>query len=186
MHAGGGAGTTPGNRAARGWRGIAVSVAAPWHRTARRPTPIPAIHPRQGRGFAEQLWSGRDGPPYFHKVRRRPALDAAAAGEAAAARAFLEEALQQNWRAELDYGLGGKVPEAEALLVVCSPAAAAQLLRAALGGEHAPPPPGSVAAVGVGGTEAGAAADWASLPRTLVLGGWAPAAGEVLQLPGLL
>ena len=130
--------------------------------------------------FAQQLWSGRDRAPYFLKVRARDALDTAAAGSgadaAAAAGKVWQELLQQNWRVELDAGLGGPLPESEALLLVCSPDAVRQLLAAA----GAPLPgglgnggvaPGSVSALQVDGTQAGDPADWQRLAKRLLLAG---------------
>jgi hypothetical protein len=69
----------------------------------------------QARRAAASAWEtlGRAGPPLFLKVRVRAALtelDAGggggAAAAAAAAEAFWAEIAAQNWRTELDYGLG--------------------------------------------------------------------------------
>ena len=131
--------------------------------------------------FAQQLWSGRDRAPYFLKVRARKALDAAATGSGAGAAAgeVWQELLQQNWRVELDAGLGGPLPESEALLLVCSPDGVRRLLAEA----GAPLPDslassgvalGSVSALQVDGTQAGDPADWQQLAKRLLLAGVVP------------
>ena len=100
----------------------------------------------QALATAQALWAGRDGAPYFQRVRCRPALDVAAGADSAepqqqaasstaavaAASEVLRELLGQNWRVELDAGLGGALggPDSEALLLVCAPQAVAQLLAA--------------------------------------------------------
>jgi hypothetical protein len=136
--------------------------------------------------FAQQLWSGRDRAPYFLKVHAREALDTAAATgsrAAAAAGEVWQELLQQNWRVELDAGLGGPLPESEALLLVCSPDAVRQLLAAAgaplsnsLGSGGVAP--GSMSALQVGGTQAGDPADWQQLVKRLLLAGVMPEASS--------
>lgn len=78
--------------------------------------------------LAKTVWAGRDGPPYFHKVRVRNSLDKAAA-DMNAANAFWHEVLSQNWRMELDYGLGVEIPNEDTLLVVCSYRTLQQLLE---------------------------------------------------------
>lgn len=110
---------------------------------------------------AAEVWDalGRAGPPLFLKTRKRAALtelDAAAAagaaGEgappsaaaAAAAEAFWSELAGQNWRTELDYGLGmgdeaaaastaGAVREEPVLVLVATPRAARALAAHAAG-----------------------------------------------------
>lgn len=145
--------------------------------------------------FAQQLWSGRDRAPYFLKVRTRAALDEAGGGEdaaaaaAAAAEAVWQELLQQNWRVELDAGLGAPLQEREVLLLVCSPRGVEQLLAAAgapLPAGSGPPPPGSVSALQAGGTQAGDPADWRQLGKRLLLAAADPAAagGGVLAALG--
>ena len=137
-------------------------------------------------GFAAQLWEGRAGPPYFLRPRRRDALDAAAAGEqdggAAAAAEVWGELLSQNWRVELDYGLGTAVQQAEVLLVVAAPAAVRQLLRAAAGegaaGGDGKAQPASLSAVRVGATNVGDRTDWQLLAKQVV------AVGETGRLSG--
>jgi hypothetical protein len=135
-------------------------------------------------GFASAIWRGRDGPPFFLKVRTRRSLDAAAEGAQSAADEFLGEVLQQTWRKELDYGLGSEGPEAaEALLVVCSPAAADELLSAC--GVDATKQ-GAVRAVEVGAAPEGSAIDWRQLSKRL-LGATTPgsitgAGGTVMSL----
>lgn len=133
--------------------------------------------------FAQRVWTGRGGAPYFLKVRRRAALDAAAgagdAGTAAAAEVWAE-LLQQNWRSELDAGLGSGAPTSEALLLVCAPAAATQLLAAA--GAAVPsgsPTPGSVSVLQVGDTQAGDPLDWQALDKQAVLTGVLPAGDDI-------
>ncbi len=111
--------------------------------------------------FAGAVWAGRDAPPLFRRMRRRPTLD-----DGACAGKFLAEILQQNWRLELDAGLGVAEPAAEHLLIVCSPAVAAAVAAvAAPGGELVRDM--AVAVVEVGGTQAGDPADWERLPKRL-------------------
>lgn len=132
--------------------------------------------------FAQQLWSGRDGAPYFLKVRIRQALDDAGTGAAdaqAAAADVWRELLQQNWKVELDAGLGGAAQEQEALLLVCSPAAVVELLAAA--GVMQPaagdaPREGSVTVLHVEGTQAGDPLDWQKLDKRVALAAVVPAA----------
>ena len=137
--------------------------------------------------FARQLWSGRDKAPYFLKVRSRPALDACSSsgGDAAAAAASLwTELLQQNWRVQLDAGLGSAAPDSEALLLVGSPDAVRQLLAAA--GVPASSDSSSSAAGGavflldVGGTQAGEPLDWQRLSKRLVLDAVVPSGGDTV------
>lgn len=136
--------------------------------------------------FAQQLWAGRDKAPYFLKVRTREGLGVAGSGAAGAAAAagVWQELLQQNWRVELDAGLGSAAPPAEGLLVVASAEAAWQLLAAAVP-QGAPPlsslAAGSVSALQVGGTQAGDPLDWQLLSKQLVLVGAAPAAGTTID-----
>lgn len=119
------------------------------------------------------MWAGRDKPPYFLKVRQRAQLDdAAAAGheqQAAAAEGVWAELLQQNWRVELDAGLGAAAVERENLLIFAAPEAVAQLLRAAQCGSGATPAVAQVFALDVEGTQAGDPLDWRSLGKQLVL-----------------
>ncbi|EFN54420.1 hypothetical protein CHLNCDRAFT_135784 [Chlorella variabilis] len=154
-----------------------------------------AFSSQQALPFAQQLWSGRDRAPYFLKVRTRAALDEAGGGEdaaaaaAAAAEAVWQELLQQNWRVELDAGLGAPLQEREVLLLVCSPRGVEQLLAAAgapLPAGSGPPPPGSVSALQAGGTQAGDPADWRQLGKRLLLAAADPAAagGGVLAALG--
>jgi hypothetical protein len=134
--------------------------------------PVPLLpHPvhMQNRPFAEQLWRGRDRAPYFLKVRTRPALDAASSGAAGAATELWAELLQQNWRVELDAGLGGSLQEREALLIVCSPQCAVQLLASAGAEAAAGPAPALISVLQVSGTQAGEAADWRLLDKQLVV-----------------
>ncbi|GAB4822179.1 hypothetical protein N2152v2_009225 [Parachlorella kessleri] len=135
--------------------------------------------------FAQQLWAGRDGPPFFSKIRTRPALDAAA-DDPVAAQAVWAELLGQNWRVELDYGLGVDIPQKECLLLVASASAVEQLLTVAglsvvaHGGSHSSSSssvvggsvvgkvqPGSLAALAAsGGSGAGS---WESQSKKLLL-----------------
>lgn len=134
--------------------------------------PVPLLpHPvhMQNRPFAEQLWRGRDRAPYFLKVRTRPALDAASSGAAGAATEVWAELLQQNWRVELDAGLGGSLQEREALLIVCSPQCAVQLLASAGAEAAAGSAPALISVLQVSGTQAGEAADWRLLDKQLVV-----------------
>jgi hypothetical protein len=111
------------------------------------------------------VWEGRGGPPFFLKVRRRSGLSAASAGAAAAAAEVWQELLQQNWRVELDAGLGGAAREHEALLLVCGAGGVSQLLAAAGAEPPAAPTPGSLAVLEVTGSQAGQPADWRQLPK---------------------
>lgn len=102
------------------------------------------------------------------------------AARAAAAEAW-QEFLQQNWRVELDAGLGGAVPESEALLLVCAPAAVRQLLEAAgtpLSSAEGPAP-GSLCVLHAAGTQAGDPLDWQGLGKRLVLAAVSPAGGTI-------
>lgn len=115
-------------------------------------------------------------------MRARAGLDGAAAGHraaAAAAAGVWEELLQQNWRVELDAGLGTAGAQREALLLVAGPAAAQQLLAVAAGqGGAVPvaalPAAGSVSVLWVDGTQAGDPLDWRSLGKRLLLAGVEP------------
>lgn len=78
---------------------------------------------------AHALWQGRSVPPHFFKLRTRDALEDDVD-------CFLLELLQQNWKVELDYGLGGATEAHEALLVVASVPAAHRFLEAATGCEQ--------------------------------------------------
>lgn len=138
--------------------GAATSAAAlPKHRYAV------AFCSDQASEAAAEVWDalGRAGPPLFLKVRKRAALTeldeeegaASAAGSAsaasAAAEAFWSELAAQNWRTELDYGLGsgGEDEEAasspsapareEPVLVLVRTAAAARALAAHAAGDAA-------------------------------------------------
>lgn len=75
---------------------------------------------------AQAVWQGRSVPPHFFKLRTRDTLD-----DGSRIGAFVLELLQQNWKTELDYGLGGVTQASESLLVVTP--AAPQLLAAATG-----------------------------------------------------
>lgn len=136
--------------------------------------------------FARQLWSGRDKVPYFLKVRSRPALDtcSSSSGDAAAAAASLwTELLQQNWRVQLDAGLGSDAPDSEALLLVCSPDAARQLLAAAgvpASSDSSSSAAGAVFLLDVGGTQAGEPLDWQRLSKRLVLDAVVPSSGDTV------
>lgn len=133
----------------------------------QRPSRSQALH------FAQQVWSGRDRAPYFLKVRQRAQLDAAGAGNreqrALAAQDVWAELLQQNWRVELDAGLGTAAVEREDLLVFATPEAVDQLLAAARCSIDAFPAEGQVYALQVEGTQAGEPLDWRSLCKQLVL-----------------
>lgn len=136
--------------------------------------------------FAQAVWAGRDAAPYFLKVRARAGLDAAAGSadaEAAAAAAggVWEELLQQNWRVELDAGLGTVGPRSEALLLVAAPAAVAQLLAAAGAAPDGGVAAGSVSVLLVGSTQAGDPLEWRTLAKRLALEGATPAAGETIE-----
>lgn len=105
---------------------------------------------KQAKDAATSTWEalGRAGPPLFLKVRVRDALTRLDDGggdkaDAAAAEDFWSELAAQNWRTELDYGLGleanaGPVPSAEEreepVLVVLRSAEAARRLAAHAGG----------------------------------------------------
>jgi hypothetical protein len=76
---------------------------------------------------ASEVWSeelGRAGPPLFLKVRKRLALTEldeegdGASASAASAEAFWAEVSAQNWRTELDYGLGSGEDETSSPLAV--------------------------------------------------------------------
>lgn len=133
------------------------------------------------KAWAAQLWAGRDAAPFFISVRARQGLDDAAASPAAAA-AVWAELLQQNWRVELDYGLGTEVPNSEALLLVAEPGAVRQLLVAACGSGAAPVEvaPGSASLLLVGPAEAGATGGWEALEKDICWASWVPGPGETL------
>lgn len=77
---------------------------------------------------AQALWQGRCVAPHFFKLRTRDTLEE----EGSDVEAFLLELLSQNWKVELDYGLGNQGGEChEALLVVAPLCTAQQLLTAA-------------------------------------------------------
>lgn len=86
---------------------------------------------------------------------RRPALDAAGTELQAAADVW-QELLSQNWRVELDAGLGVEAPGSEGVLLVCSAAAVQRLLEAAgAGAAGGSMQPGAVAVVhAAGGADA--------------------------------
>ena len=86
--------------------------------------------------------------------------------------ALLQELLSQNWRLELDAGLGTAVPEAEVLLIVCSCDAASRL-HAAFGGAPGGGglSPGAFLVLRAEGTAAGEAARWDQLHKKVVLEG---------------
>ncbi|KAL4423115.1 hypothetical protein ABPG77_004798 [Micractinium sp. CCAP 211/92] len=134
---------------------------------------VQAFSSQQALQFAQRVWAGRDKAPYFLRVRQRTQLDAAAAGaqdqQVAAAEGVWAELLQQNWRVELDAGLGAAAVEREALLIFAAPAAVAQLLAAAQCSSGAPTLEGEVHALEVEGTQAGDPLDWRGLGKRLVL-----------------
>ncbi|KAJ9521663.1 hypothetical protein QJQ45_015277 [Haematococcus lacustris] len=81
-------------------------------------------------GAAAWLWQrlGAGGPPLFRKMRERPALGhtqvLAEGADCPVLSGLLGELLGQNWRVELDYGLGGAhslTPREVLLLVAPSP-----------------------------------------------------------------
>jgi hypothetical protein len=98
----------------------------------------------------------------------------AALGGGADVQAVLLELLQQNWRMELDAGLGRPEPEVEWLLLVCSCAAAGSVLAACGAAPAGGVAPGWAAVVSVGGTAAGEAADWGPRPKRVLLSREAP------------
>lgn len=130
----------------------------------------------QGIDYATKIWAGRDKPPLFLKMRRRVTLDIDSTDRISQ---FLEEALQQNWRLDLDAGLGLEEPPAENLLVVCSGEVAESVLKACGGdsGNHsnsltnensvlgASP---KVVVISVEGTKAGDPAEWKTLTKKIV------------------
>ena len=140
-----------------------------------------AFSGRASQAWAAQLWAGRDAAPFFVRVRARGGLDDAAASPAAAA-AVWEELLQQNWRVELDYGLGADVPNSEALLLVAEPGAVRQLLAAACGSGAAPADGalGSVSLLRVGPADAGATGGWAALQKEVCWASRLPGPAETL------
>ena len=126
--------------------------------------------------YATELWAGRDKPPLFLKMRRRVTLDIDSTDRISQ---FLEEALQQNWRLDLDAGLGLEEPPAENLLVVCSGDVAESLLKACGGhsGSHSNSLTNEnstlgafpkVVVISVEGTKAGDPADWKTLSKKIV------------------
>ena len=132
--------------------------------------------------LAETLWEGRARAPLFLKMRKRAALDG---GAAAPVDDFLAEVLQQNWRLELDAGLGVAGPAAEAILVVCSAEAVEKLLQHCLGsghGEGGSVAAGTVSVVSVGGTTAGDSAVWSALDKSAGSIGVVPVPGGSLKL----
>jgi hypothetical protein len=118
--------------------------------------------------YATKLWAGRDKPPMFLKMRRRMTLDAADRVPQ-----FLEEALQQNWRLDLDAGLGLEEPPAENLLVICSSQEhkiASSLLQACgwSSDTSSQTPLNKIAIITVEGTKAGDPVDWKALSKTVI------------------
>jgi len=99
---------------------------------------------------------------------------------------FLAEVLQQNWRVELDAGLGAQVPDEEAVLIVCSGAASNKILQHC--GElntvkdTRKGAPGSVSVVNVAGTNAGDPTEWDVLNKHVIIAGQVPGAGQQLLL----
>jgi len=88
----------------------------------------------QGAGAA--LWGalGANRAPYFKKMRTREVLDTLDGARtpqdvASATEALMSEMLGQNWRVELDYGLGSELAPREEVLLVCSRGAAGALLQ---------------------------------------------------------
>ncbi len=75
---------------------------------------------------AEAIWEGRSVPPHFFKLRTRDSIQANPA-------VFLDELLRQNWKVELDYGLGGSLEGQEAVLVVSTEEAVDNVVRVAKG-----------------------------------------------------
>jgi hypothetical protein len=152
-------------------------------RACLAPAPLAAAFAGAGEAeFARALWAGRDGPPYFLKVKAREALGAGAAG---GADAFFAEALEQNWAVLLDAGLGQETRACEWLLVVCAPAAAEALLERCCPGAGAGVAPGAVAVLAVSGTEAGAPAGWERLRVALARAPAPPRPGEALDAAAL-
>jgi len=83
-------------------------------------------------GIASGVWSawGASGPPYFKKVKKREALDRMAQGSNPGdAESLLKEIFSQNWRVELDAGLGVDLNPREHLLIVCTQPASMLLLE---------------------------------------------------------
>ncbi len=156
-------------------------------RAPPKPTPSPRHCRLQALHFAQRVWAGRDKAPYFLRVRQRTQLDTAAAADTqdeqvAAAEGVWAELLQQNWRVELDAGLGAAAVEREALLVFAAPAAVAQLLAAAQCSSGAPTLEGEAHALEVDGTQAGDALDWRGLGKRLVLAAAQPGpSGSTIQ-----
>jgi hypothetical protein len=131
-------------------------------RTALQPVPLTACfsgeHHKQ---TATELWAGRDGAPYFLKVKRRRSLDDGAAAE------LLTELLEQNWRVALDYGLGVEVPTIETLLIVCDDAAASRVVVACVN-EEQDVQRGAITVVSVAGKSASTdPTSWQALGKTL-------------------
>jgi len=122
--------------------------------------------------YATKIWAGRDKPPLFLKLRRRATLDTTDRVSQ-----FLEEALEQNWRLDLDAGLGVEEPPAENLLIVCSAQLADSLLQACgrvgsssslieeISDSSVLP---KIAVVTVEGTKAGDPANWKALSKKIV------------------
>ena len=132
--------------------------------------------PQQEIDYATSIWSGRDKPPLFLKMRRRVTLDAEER-----APEFLAEILQMNWRVDLDAGLGVEDHTVENILVVCSAEMASAVLRACTG--EVLPAGASVAVMAVEGTEAGDPAEWERLQKKLkyVVSGL-PSEGETIKI----
>lgn len=140
---------------------------------------VAAFSSTEGLEFAQALWQGRDGPPYFHRVKCRTQLDDAACSDSAAAD-FLAELLSQNWRVVLDAGLGAPEAQLEHLLVCCSPVHVQQLLMTAGFPASKPPPEGSISVVAVAGTAAGQDATWQRLEKERVCIGKLPCTTETV------
>ncbi len=104
---------------------------------------------------------------------------------------FIQEVLSQNWRLELDYGLGlGTEAVTEVVLLICSAAAAGEVLRACVGAgtdvQGIQPCTCSVLRVEGSGAEEGAGLDWTGLRKHVVLLNAVPMPGKSLQLDQLI
>lgn len=95
---------------------------------------------------------------------------------------FLAEVLQQNWRVDLDAGLGVEDPGFEAILVVCAPDVTSQLLERCCKGQSEQPLAGTLSAIHIEGTQAGEPAEWDKLRKRIAFIGQPAVPGKDLSM----
>lgn len=109
-------------------------------------------------------------------MRRRVTLDAADRVPE-----FLSEVLQQNWRLDLDAGLGIIEPPAENILLICSDAVGKSLVEA-FGGEGDGQLAPLLAVLAVEDTQAGDPSEWIRLKKKVVSLSKKPQSGEIINI----